>query len=94
MKQVTIISTDDYTELQAYTDGTYWNGWASVIFTKDQLIAWLSDSLYAFRFTDQNVIIYFEDEEVLPLIEFTDEQGNTLQGFNMNGYTFMYKSDL
>ena len=57
--------------VEGYTDGTLWNGWANVCFTREQVSTWLDASPYDYRFLEANttmnkryypvLLIYFDD---------------------------------
>lgn len=103
MKKTTVISSDDYEEFECYTDGGYWNGWASVYFTREQLSAWLESTPYDYRFlapheawnksSDPKVIIYFEHEDTIAAIEARDENDLIITVYPMEGFQFMYADE-
>ena len=59
--------------VEGYTDGTLWNGWANVCFTREQVSAWLDASPYDYRFLEANTTMNKRDYPVL-LIYFDDRE--------------------
>ena len=98
----THVTTDDDTEqFECYTDGSLWNGWASVYFTREQFAAFMAGSPYDYRFMDTNtkqnrrdypvLIIYFEDEKTIESSPIgIEETGEILEAYPMDGFCFMY----
>ena len=63
--QKDIVTTDDSdTQYECFNNG-YWNGWADIVFTLEQFKAWIDESPYDYRVTDDGIIIYFEDEDII-----------------------------
>jgi hypothetical protein len=89
--------SDGTEEFEGYTDGTLWNGWANVFFTREQLVEVMSP--YDVKFLDAHTplnkrdypvaIVYFEDEEVLESTPICLETGEILEGYSTNGLEFM-----
>lgn len=93
-------TTDDGDDqFEGYTDGSLWNGWASVYFTREQIAAWLDDSPYNYRFIEANtkenrrdypvLVIYFEDEETIESSPIVTDAGDLIEAYPMEGYCFM-----
>lgn len=85
--------------VEGYTDGTLWNGWANVCFTREQVSGWLAGSPYDYRFLEANtelnkrnqpvLLIYFDSgEELIESIPLTLDSGEVLEGYSMEGYCF------
>jgi hypothetical protein len=97
------IIDDDQSEeniMEGYTDGTLWNGWANVCFTREQVSRWLDASPYDYRFLEAKttlnkrdypaLLIYFDDrEETIESTSFQTDSGETLEGYFMEGYCFV-----
>lgn len=91
--------SDDTEEFEGYTDGSLWNGWANVVFTREQVSKWLDSTPYDYRFleagTPQNtrpypvLVIYFEDQETIESTPLPTDDGQILEGYSLNGYEFM-----
>lgn len=79
-------------ELDAYSNNSYWNGWADVYFTKESLELWIGSSPYDLRFEGNTALIYFEELQVIDAELMETVDGPKLL-FDMNGYTFDYKDD-
>jgi hypothetical protein len=86
--------------VEGYTDGTLWNGWANVCFTREQVSKWLDASPYDYRFLEANtklnkrdysvLLIYFDDrEETIESTPLPIDGGNILEGYFMEGYCFV-----
>lgn len=86
--------------IEGYTNGTLWNGWANVCFTRQQVSAWLDASPYDYRFLEPRtklndkdtpvLLIYFDDrEEKIEAMQFTTDNGETTEGYFMEGYCFV-----
>ena len=86
--------------VEGYTDGTLWNGWANVCFTREQVSAWLDASPYDYRFLEANtkmnkrdypvLLIYFDDrEEIIESTPLPTDNGEILEGYFMEGYCFV-----
>lgn len=94
------IDSEESEELQtveAYTDGSDWNGWANVALTRKGLTDWLNASPYDYRFFEQNenpaVRIYMPNkEEVIessPLLVPTDGGLDLVEVYFMEGFCFL-----
>ena len=90
--------SDDVEEFEGYTDGSLWNGWANVCFTRNQVKEFLDTTPYDYRFiegdmvknTDAQLIIYWEDgEEQFPSSPLPTDNGDILEGFFLEGLEFM-----
>lgn len=46
--------SDDTEEFEGYTDGSLWNGWANVCFTKEQVTKFLESAPYEYKFFGAN----------------------------------------
>ena len=81
--------SDDNEEFEGYTDGTLWNGWISVCFTKEQASNLLNSTPYNYRFIksknenrDTILIVYWDDgEEYIPCSLLPTDDGDILEGF-------------
>ncbi len=85
--------------VEGYTDGTLWNGWANIYFTREQVSTWLDASPYDYRFLEAKtklnkknipvLLIYFDSgEELIESAPFITDTGEILEGYNMEGYCF------
>lgn len=92
-KLVNITNDDDYEVYQAYSNGSLWNGWLNVAFTKEQLLSWLDATPYDVRFMDGKCIIYMEDEDILESSKIILDDGSELAVYFMDGYCFMLADD-
>jgi hypothetical protein len=51
-------------QVEGYTTGKTWNGWACVFLDKENLLKWLNNSPYDHKENpDGSITIYFEEEE-------------------------------
>lgn len=84
---------------EGYTDGTLWNGWANVCFTREQVSMLLDASPYDYRILEAKTVlnkkdypvllIYFDDrEEIIESTSFQTDLGETLEGYFIEGYHF------
>jgi hypothetical protein len=87
---------DDIEEFEGYTDGSLWNGWASVLMTKKQARAFFGSTPYDFRFTGKGVhekLIVYVDSSGSDVYDCTpipgEKSGKFLRGFAIEGYEFM-----
>ncbi len=59
--------SDDHEEFEGYTDGSLWNGWANVCFSREQLIEMMKSMPYDFKFSSNGgipqVTIWWEKDE-------------------------------
>jgi hypothetical protein len=86
--------------VEGYTDGTLWNGWANVCFTREQVSAWLDVSPYDYKFLESKtklnkrdypvLLIYFDDrEEIIESTPLPTDSGDILEGYFMESYCFV-----
>lgn len=86
--------------VEGYTDGTLWNGWANVCFTREQVSAWFDTSPYDYKFLDARsklnrrdypvLVIYFDDrEEIIESTPLLTDDGDILEGYFLEGYCFV-----
>ncbi len=86
--------------VEGYTDGTLWNGWANICFTREQVSAWLDTSPYDYKFLEAKtklnkrdyrvLLIYFDDrEETIESTPFPTDSGEILEGYFMESYCFV-----
>lgn len=86
--------------VEGYTDGTLWNGWANICFTREQVSQWLDASPYDYRFLEAKtalnkrdypvLLIYFDDqEEIIESTSFQIDSGKTLEGYFIEGHRFV-----
>ncbi len=86
--------------IEGYTDGTLWNGWANVCFTREQVSAWLDGSPYDYRFLEAKtklnkrdypvLLVYFDDrEETIDSTPLPTDNGEILEGYFMESYCFV-----
>lgn len=90
--------SDGEEQYEGYTDGTLWNGWSNVFFTRDQLQVFVNSTPYDLRFFEANTkendrdhpvaIIYFEDEELIESSPIA-VNGEYVEGYSLNGFEFM-----
>ena len=89
--------SDDTEEFEGYTDGSLWNGWANVCFTKEQVIEFLKTTPYDFQFKnedseyyDTTLVIFWDDgEEYFPSTTLPTDDGDILEGYFLDGLEFM-----
>lgn len=91
--------SDNTEQFEGYTDGSLWNGWSNVLFTREQISAYLDSTPYDYRFCEANtplndrdypiLIIYFEDEEIIESSPIPTNDGQILEGYPMNGFEWM-----
>jgi hypothetical protein len=96
--------SDDNVEFEGYTDGSLWNGWSNVIFTREQIKALFDTLPYEYYFTDANweedvypllVVKWNNEEEIFessPIcIQYDDgtNEVDILEGFHLHGIEFM-----
>jgi hypothetical protein len=92
--------SDDNEQYEGYTDGSLWNGWSNVFFTREQLKTLFADLPYDYRFCEANtnlndkdypiLIVYFEDKEIIESSPFySDEVDTLLEGYCFWGFEFM-----
>jgi hypothetical protein len=85
---------------EGYTDGTLWNGWANVCFTRQQVSAWLDSTPYDYRFLEPKTVlnrrdypvllVYFHDrEEMIESSPLPTDDGEILEGYFMESYCFV-----
>lgn len=85
---------------EGYTDGTLWNGWANVCFTREQVSKWLDSLPFDYRILDAKTVlnkrdypillIYFDDrEEIVESTSFQTDSGEIIEGYFMEGYCFV-----
>lgn len=95
---------DDASEVfEAYTNGAMWNGWSYIIMTREQVSKWLDSTPYDYKFMEAHtplnprdypvLVIYFEDEETIESSPIPTIYGQILEGYSLNGYTFIPASD-
>jgi hypothetical protein len=87
-------STDPDRIFEGYTDGTTWNGWARVVFTKEQMEKWCKASPYNYRFLYESpivsVVIYFEDDdEIINAFPLQIEDNSLVEGYQIESYCFV-----
>ncbi len=86
--------------VEGYTDGTLWNGWVNVCFTREQVSVWLDASPYDYKFLEAGtklnnrdipvLLIYFGDrEEIIESTSFTTDNGKVLEGYFIEDYCFV-----
>jgi hypothetical protein len=86
--------------VEGYTDGTLWNGWANVCFTREQVSVWLDSSPYDYKFLEPRtklnnrdypvLLIYFDDrEETIESTPLPTDSGDILEGYFMESYCFV-----
>ena len=97
ISKFTLSDTDE--QFEGYTDGSLWNGWANVFFTREQVVKFLP-ARYDPIFLDPHVAMNHRDFPILILnngretetIEsspFEDENGNLIEGYCFDGWEFM-----
>ncbi len=96
------IDSDESEEnvFEGYTDGTLWNGWANVCFTRQQVSAWLDASPYDYKFLEPKtklnkrdylvLLIFFDDrEEFIESPSVATDTDGILEGYFMESYCFV-----
>jgi len=88
--------SDDTEEFEGYTDGSLWNGWANVCFTREQVIDFLDGLPYEWRFVEGNLagspqlVIYWDEMgEFYPSTPLPTDDGHILVGYFLDGLEFM-----
>jgi len=86
--------SDNEEEFEGYTDGSLWNGWANVCFTKEQVIEFLRTTPYDFGFfggeVGDNLVIYWDDnDETFPSTPLPLDNGDIIEGYFLDGMEFM-----
>jgi len=92
--------SDDKEEFEGYTDGSLWNGWANVCFTKEQVKAFLEATPHDYRFADTKqengkvlwtqLFIYWDNGvESYPSSPIPTDDGQILEGWFLDGLEFM-----
>lgn len=85
-------SIDGYgKEYEGYTKGNLWNGWECPLFTKEQAICFLEDSLFVYRFLVENekevlYLYYSEDGDDGVWYDKIEPEGNL---YPFIGYCFV-----
>lgn len=94
-------NSDNEEVVEGYTDGTLYNGWANVYFTREQLCA--AVGAYGIRFIKPNTrhnrrdypvaIVYFEDELLIESspIGIENENGELcyIEAYTLDGFEFI-----
>jgi hypothetical protein len=92
--------SDGLEEFEGYTDGSLWNGWSNVCFTKEQVEAFLNTTPYDYRFADTvqengeklwtTLYIYWDNGvDSYPSTPLPTDDGDILEGFFLDGLEFM-----
>jgi len=89
--------SDDTEEFEGYTDGSEWNGWANVCFTKEQICEFMKTTPYDFHFgvnkltKIETLIIYWVvgEGETYHSTPLPTDEGDILVGFFLDGLEFM-----
>lgn len=90
LRKVDVITSDDYTIYQAYTDGSMCNGWLNVWMTASQISEWMDGMPYDLRIMPNgDAIIYLSDEDTLSRVENVITEDGIMDLYNLNGYEFM-----
>ena len=83
---------------EGYTDETTWNGWACVVFTREQMEKWCKSMPYNHRFVSihelgnekvAHVILYFETEVTIDSMFLEIEEDIFIEAYYMDGYCFV-----
>jgi hypothetical protein len=91
--------SDNDEVFEGYTDGTLWNGWANVCFTRDQIRKFFDTTPYDYKFLEignplngENchlLVVYWDDkEEVFPSSPILIDRDN-IEGYFLVGIEFM-----
>lgn len=90
-------NSDEDEIIEGYTDGTEWNGWANVYFTREQL----PDALgpYDVQFHEPHTplnkrdypiaIVYFEDELIIESSPIVTTDGDMIEAYALDGFEFI-----
>lgn len=87
--------SDDHEEFEGYTDGSLWNGWANVCFTKTQVKKLLDTWPYDYRFfgrgINEKLIVYIDSSgnETFHSTPLPTDDGRIKRGFFLDGFEFM-----
>jgi hypothetical protein len=87
---------------EGYTDGTLWNGWSNVCFTREQIIEWLLAG-YDITFIEAHTkgnnqdypiarINWGRESEIIessPIFVLIDGETHILETYSFEGYEFM-----
>ena len=103
MKLSKFTLSDDDEEFEGYTDGTLWNGWANVYFTREQVVDFLPaqyDAIFCEPHTPMNphdypvlILNWGRETETIESTPFEDENGNLVEGYCFDGWEFMEVDD-
>ena len=87
---------------EGYTDGTLWNGWANVCFTRDQIKKFFDTTPYDYKFIESGtfpklidskypllVVYWGDEEEVFHSTPLPTDDGDILEGYFLDGLEFM-----
>lgn len=91
--------SDSYEVFEGYTDGSLWNGWANVCFTRDQIRKFFDTTPYDHKFLEVGnplnseeyplLVVFWDDkEEVFPSSPLPID-GDILEGYFLDGIEFM-----
>jgi len=96
----TLSDTDDVFE--GYTDGSLWNGWANVCFTREQIKNFMDTTPYNYKFIESGtfpnliegwyplLVVYWDmEEEVYHSTSLPTDNGDILEGYFLDGLEFM-----
>jgi hypothetical protein len=86
MKLSKFTLSDNDEVFEGYTDGSLWNGWANVCFTRDQIRKFFDTTPYDYKFLE--VIFWDDKEEVFPSSPLPID-GDIVEGYFLDGLEFM-----
>lgn len=81
-------------EFEGYTDGSLWNGWANVCFTREQVKVFLDTTPYNYKFDNTSVdgctlFIYWNGGEMIWSTPLPTDNGEIFEGFFLDGIKFV-----
>jgi hypothetical protein len=99
MKLSKFTLSDNDEVFEGYTDGSLWNGWANVCFTRDQIRKFFDTTPYDYKFLEVGnplngeeyplLVIFWDDkEEVFPSSPLPID-GDIVEGYFLDGLEFM-----
>ena len=87
--------SDDEEEFEGYTDGSLWNGWANVYFSREQIEEFLKSLPYDFKLSENGgipqVTIWWDknEPETTQSTPLPTDDGDILEGYFLDGLKFM-----
>ena len=100
MKLSKFTLSDNDEVFEGYTDGSLWNGWANVCFTRDQIKKFFATTPYDYKFREVGdllsggeyplLVVYWDDkEEIFSSSPLPIDDGDIVEGYFLDGLEFM-----